>query len=219
MAKRIRDLRTHRPLQEGLRPIQYTYIGSSGISEPIVHYKKDCDKKRSPTRGFRGSSEPIVHYKKDCDFEVDDQGFRHLAPSEPIVHYKKDCDTVVCRDSSRATSLRTHRPLQEGLRLFLYLSSIHILDLSEPIVHYKKDCDSSRKTWRTSGSSLRTHRPLQEGLRLSTVSRSRNDFKAQNPSSTTRRIATLAKCCLSAIKYLSQNPSSTTRRIATRGGR
>ena len=138
------------------------------LSEPIVHYKKDCDYFVSARIAIRSSnSEPIVHYKKDCDRSLCTAPAAIRASSEPIVHYKKDCDAFVLE------IFRNDR-----------------IRFSEPIVHYKKDCDDERKSPTPTRWVLRTHRPLQEGLRLR---RSREIVfvkAAQNPSSTTRRIAT-----------------------------
>ena len=62
--------------------------------------------------------------------------------SEPIVHYKKDCDMMSEEGIGKGDEvLRTHRPLQEGLR-HLYIFEYYISQFSEPIVHYKKDCDT-----------------------------------------------------------------------------
>ena len=85
-------LRTHRPLQEGLRlVIAIAIFVSFLISEPIVHYKKDCDGSLACECAIGFGSEPIVHYKKDCDYG-DQFILCSFQFSEPIVHYKKDCD-------------------------------------------------------------------------------------------------------------------------------
>ena len=211
--------------------------GCPAASEPIVHYKKDCDSTRGCPRVGAQCSEPIVHYKKDCDAY---KTFRRsaLAASEPIVHYKKDCDSYrgkgnIIRTPQNPSSttrriatlapvigrllqslLRTHRPLQEGLRhlqgdpkIFTFMLRTHRplqeglrrversglgpeVVASEPIVHYKKDCDRNISSHVGRGS------------------------ETQNPSSTTRRIATIYRQYIGNTLF-AQNPSSTTRRIAT----
>ncbi len=112
-----------------------------------------------------------------------------MPASEPIVHYKKDCDYRQTCSSSRNVD-------------------------SEPIVHYKKDCDEEFAPRGVLRLELRTHRPLQEGLRPIRAGRLLTGNPSQNPSSTTRRIATYVQSATLGFAC-SQNPSSTTRRIAT----
>ncbi len=87
---------------------------------------------------------------------------------------------------------------------------------SEPIVHYKKDCDDKKKpathvVWAAQNPSSTTRRIATHGAKCHAPRR-----RPQNPSSTTRRIATVIANLLRNSPAISQNPSSTTRRIATR---
>ncbi len=162
-------LRTHRPLQEGLRRYAGEFDATNThTSEPIVHYKKDCDKSEETEVSFALASEPIVHYKKDCDLALEEpengdsplrthrplqEGLRPLRPRGANIHARSQNPSSTTRRiatrirgviANLLLNLRTHRPLQEGLRLARF-EGFEILEaVSEPIVHYKKDCDKAR---------------------------------------------------------------------------
>ena len=184
-------LRTHRPLQEGLRPLfrRFKPEGRAKSQNPS-----------STTRRIATGALKLY--------------LLALHHSEPIVHYKKDCDVAYCpvkfflfhtqNPSSTTRRIATSRGGSAGLWPAC----------SEPIVHYKKDCDSVPdicypprcRAQNPSSTTRRIATPLRRDLLRS--------GQSQNPSSTTRRIATRWTVML-VIWKTAQNPSSTTRRIAT----
>ena len=95
--------------------------------------------------------------------------------SEPIVHYKKDCDRSSAGRCNLRARLRTHRPLQEGLRRYYPVCNCiyHGLRTHRPLQEGLRPLTYARGQRQ---KKLRTHRPLQEGLRHSPATRGSSSF-------------------------------------------